>query len=163
MADVQGPVRSSVYMLYADFGHMTTSRVESAHAAFKSWITASTGDLLTVKSACQLARDNQLANIRLQTGRERASTSLGYGLVFSAVTGKVSAAALKFACIEYKLRLGTSMDKTSNNDVECHGMITSNLGVPCRHNFRLEAAEAAAAIPSRLPRVLCLEDFDSHW
>ena len=144
------------------FGHKTTSPVESAHAALKSWITVSTGDLLTVVSACQLACDNQLANIRLQIGREKASTSLGYELVFSAVTGKVSAAALKFAFKEYKLRLGTSMDNNLNNDLECHSMITSNLGVPCRHNFRLEAVEAAA-IPPRPPRVLCLEDFNSHW
>ena len=82
------------------------------------------------------------------------------------MTGKVSAAALKFAFKEYKLRLGISMDNNSNNDVECHGMITSNLGVPFRHKFRLEAAgaaEAAAAIPPRPPRFLFLEDFDSHW
>ena len=85
------------------FGHTTTSRVESAHAALKSWITVSTVIFLTVKSAFQLACDNQLANIILQIGRERASTSLGYGLVVSAVTGKVSAAALKFASINCDL------------------------------------------------------------
>ena len=50
-------------------GHTITSRVESGHAAFKSWITVSTGDLMTMESACQLASNNQLANIRLQTGR----------------------------------------------------------------------------------------------
>ena len=78
------------------------------------------------------------------------------------MTGKVSAAALKFAFKEYKLRLGTSVDNNSNNDVECHGMKTSKFGAPCRHKFRLEAAEAAA-IPPRTPRVLCLENFGSHW
>ena len=91
------------------FGHTTSLRFESAHAALKSWIIVSTGDLLTVESACLHACNNQLANIRLQKGRERASTSLGYGLVFSAVTGNVSSAALKIAFIEYKLRLGKSI------------------------------------------------------
>lgn len=58
---------------------------------------------MTVVRGCQLARDNQRVNIRLQTGREQASTSLGYGSAFSAVTGKVSAAALKIAFEEYNL------------------------------------------------------------
>ena len=78
------------------------------------------------------------------------------------MTGTVSAVFLIIAIKEYKLRVHTSMENNSNDDVECHGMVTSNLGVPCRHNFQLEAAEALAAVPSRPPRVLCLEDLNSH-
>ena len=66
---------------------------------------------MTVESACEIACDNQPANIRLRRGLERASTSLGYELVFFAVTGKVSAAALNIAFKKYKLLLGISINK----------------------------------------------------
>ncbi|CAJ2651958.1 unnamed protein product [Trifolium pratense] len=147
-------IRNKLY-----FGHTTTLRVESAHATVKSWITVSTGDLLTVKTACQLTCNNQLAIIRLQTGRERASTSLGYGSVFAAITGNVSFAALKIAYQQSKLRLGISLEDGDENDVECHGLFTSNIEMPCRHKPR----QAAAATPPNPPRVLSVDDFDSHW
>ena len=37
------------------------------------------------------------------------------------------------------------------------------LGVPCRHKFRVEAAEVAVVILSILPSFLCLKGLVSHW
>ncbi|CCI50130.1 unnamed protein product [Albugo candida] len=76
------------------FGNTTTSRVEGAHATLKNWIRASSGDLLTVETACKLAWEGQLASIRQQTALDRATADLQFGATSAAVMGKISGTAL---------------------------------------------------------------------
>ncbi|BBN13097.1 hypothetical protein MPTK1_6g00760 [Marchantia polymorpha subsp. ruderalis] len=102
-----------------DFDYTTTARVESAHAAVKSWI-----------------------------------------VVEQCPRGFVD--ALKITFKQHKQQLGTSLENDEDNDVECHGMFTSNMGMSCRHKFR-QATATTRATPAKPPRVLSLEDFDSHW
>ena len=83
-------------------GHVTTSRVESAYAALKRWIGSSTGDLLSVNNAIKLACDGQLARIKQQHAKERATFGMRFGSIYTDVMGKISEAGLRAAFREYK-------------------------------------------------------------
>lgn len=129
------------------YGHCTTSRVESAHAALKKWISVSTGDLLTVDTAIKLACDGQLAAIVQENARQRTITTLHYGVMFSEVMGKISKPGLKLAHQAYGKRFSDGED----NHVTCRGLLTSTMGHPCQHAMR------------RRQEPLTINDFDQHW
>lgn len=130
-------------------GHVTTSRVESAHAALKRWITSSTGILLTVDVAVKLACDNQLAGIIQKHAKQRAVADMQFGPLFSQVMGKTSEEALRRTHREFTQRY---IDGNRGNDrAVCAKLLTSTMGHPCRHVL-LGRTEP-----------LAVDDFDLHW
>lgn len=129
------------------YGHISSSRVEGAHAVLKRWIEVSTGNLLVVHTTIEQACSDQLAAIRQQVAYDRSRADLGYGSVFAPTMGKISVHVLKSAHKEYELSRNETLDV-------CRGMLTSNFGYPCVHRFQVLAAGNA---------VLSISDFDSHW
>ncbi len=138
--------------VYPHLGCLTTSRVEGAHAAVKSWISSSTSDMRGVVTSLFLAVNSQANEIARKRAYERTHTLLATcGPPWTMCNRQVSHHALKLAAEEMKkavkLLSGAPQDP-------CSGKFQSVYGVPCCHKI-------ATYLVSKKP--ISIEEFHRQW
>ncbi|POW16997.1 hypothetical protein PSTT_00857 [Puccinia striiformis] len=109
--------------------NLHTSRAEAGHAYLKTFITNSTGDLLSVFKCLTLAVDAQLNSVHESIARDTIRTLVNVPKSFIPLLGCVSSFAIK-ECIEQYNRL-VDLDPTE----ECSHTVTVGLGIPCAHKI----------------------------
>ncbi|KAI7967357.1 hypothetical protein MJO29_000634 [Puccinia striiformis f. sp. tritici] len=109
--------------------NLHTSRAEAGHAYLKTFITNSTGDLLSVFKCLTLAVDAQLNSVHESIARDTIRTLVNVPKLFIPLLGCVSSFAIK-ECIEQYNRL-VDLDPTE----ECSHTVTVGLGIPCAHKI----------------------------
>ncbi|KAH9451130.1 hypothetical protein Pst134EB_033549 [Puccinia striiformis f. sp. tritici] len=109
--------------------NLNTSRVEAGHAFLKTFITNSTGDLLSVFKCLALAVDTQLNSVHESIARDTVRTLVNVPKSFIPLLGYISSFAIK-ECIEQYKRL-VHLDLTE----PCSKTVTVGLGIPCAHKI----------------------------
>lgn len=131
------------------FGHVTTSRVESAHAALKKWLQVSTGDMLGVCLLLERACEEQDRSISQTSSFQRTHNLTEHShSIWKDVKKHISFHALKLAREQYHKSLAPP-------DGPCTNTFTSTMGIPCSHNIRKMLADPLIAFT--------IDDFDNHW
>ena len=131
-------------------GSRTSSRVEGVHAVLKLYLRVSTGDLLTVGRRIMTAVSNQHHEVTTEIASQRIRAAHEFNdSVFARVTGKVSLHALRLAQAQL------SMADNKDDIGDCTGLMTSSMGVPCKHRFRQLRRIANGS--------LSIGDFHEQW
>ncbi|POW08536.1 hypothetical protein PSTT_07447 [Puccinia striiformis] len=133
---------------YPHLRNLNTSRAESGHAYFKTFVTNSTGDLLTVFKLLALAVDAQINWVHESIARDTVKTLVNVPKCFIPLLGYISTFAIK-ECIDQFKRLA-DLDPTE----PCSRTLTIGVGIPCAHKI----AELLESGDSLNP-----EDFHSQW
>ena len=132
-------------------GLTTTSRVEGAHSALKTYLQVSTGDLHAVVGRIELLIDNQTVEAR--AAKARALTRIGGDLripLFVELIGVASPVGLRLIVAQRRKLAG---DPPAVAD-PCTGVFRTTMGLPCAHELgeRLRAGGT-----------LSLRDLHPYW
>ncbi|OAV91307.1 hypothetical protein PTTG_28027 [Puccinia triticina 1-1 BBBD Race 1] len=133
---------------YPHLRNLNTSRVESGHAYLKTFITNSTGDILSVFNSLLLAVDAQINQIHESIGKDTIKTLISVPKPFIAILGKISTFAIKQSIEQFDLL------KNLNPTEPCSETLTKGIGIPCAHKIA-ETLESG--------RMIMPEDFHLQW
>ncbi|POW05451.1 hypothetical protein PSTT_09688 [Puccinia striiformis] len=134
---------------YPHLWNLNTSRVESGHAYLKTFVTSSTGDLLSVFQGLGHAVDAQILAVHESIGKDTIKTLVHLPKCFIPVLGEISSFAIKKA-IEQFDRLKNDFDPTE----PCSQTLTTGVGIPCAHQLA-EILESGSTITPA--------DFHDQW
>ncbi|POW01657.1 hypothetical protein PSTT_12334 [Puccinia striiformis] len=113
--------------LFPHLRNLCTSRVESGHSFIKTFVTTSSGDLLSVWKALAHSVDHQIANVHETIGKDTIKTLTNIPHSFLPLCQKVSQHAILEANRQFK-RLD-DLDPTE----PCSKTFSTGLGIPCCH------------------------------
>jgi hypothetical protein len=133
---------------YPHLRNLNTSRVESAHAYLKTFVTNSTGDLLSVFNSLSNAIDHQIRSVHESVARDTIKTLVRVPKCFTLLLGKISSFALT-ECITQYDRLN-KLDPTE----ACSNTYTEGVGIPCSHRIAQTLEDGRQLTP---------EDFHLQW
>ncbi|KAI7933256.1 hypothetical protein MJO29_016940 [Puccinia striiformis f. sp. tritici] len=134
---------------YPHLWNLNTSRVKSGHAYLKTFVTSSTGDLLSVFQGLGHAVDAQILAVHESIGKDTIKTLVHLPKCFIPVLGEISSFAIKKA-IEQFDRLKNDFDPTE----PCSQTLTTGVGIPCAHRLA-EILESGSTITPA--------DFHDQW
>lgn len=131
------------------FGNVTTSRVESTNARFKSYLRTSNLSLFEAFSRIKVAIESQLDEVQANQAMEQIRHTQPLGTIdLSAVQGFVSHTALSMVRKQHDLLLSREFEPV------CTKRFTTTYGIPCVH----ELEDRRNYEP-----VLHVKDFHSQW
>ncbi|POW19717.1 hypothetical protein PSHT_04342 [Puccinia striiformis] len=128
--------------------NLCTSRVESGHSFIKTFLTTSSGDLLSVWKSLSHAVDHQIAHVHESIGVDTIKTLTNVPRSFLLLSQKVSKHATLAANDQYK-RL-----EDLNPTEPCSKTFVTGLGIPCAHKIR-DILETRGELEP--------DDFHSQW
>ncbi|POV95864.1 hypothetical protein PSHT_15448 [Puccinia striiformis] len=134
---------------YPHLRNLNTSRVESGHAYIKTFVTNSTGDLLSVFQALALAVDAQILAVHESIGKDTIKTLVDVPKSCIPLLGEISTFAIKELLKQFK-RLKDNFDSNE----PCSKTLTTGVGIPCAHRIA-EILECKSTITP--------EDFHLQW
>lgn len=130
------------------FGHVSTSRVEGAHAVLKNWLQVSTGDMLEVCMKLERGCDEQEHSLSLTSNYQRThNLSANNQPLWERINRNISRHAITLARKQYLKSLAPIQEPCTNT-------FTPSMGIPCSHRIKAKLENAL---------VLNIDDFDVHW
>ena len=130
------------------FGHVTTSRVESAHAALKKWLQVSTGDILGVCSLLETACEEQERSLSQINNFQRThNLVVCSNSLWRDVNKRISRHAMELGREQYLKSLAPNIEPCSNT-------FTQTMGIPCSHQIRQMRLNNT---------IFTINDFNKHW
>ncbi|OAV95554.1 hypothetical protein PTTG_26591 [Puccinia triticina 1-1 BBBD Race 1] len=133
---------------YPHLRNLNTSWVESGHAYLKTFVTNSTGDLLSVFQSLSLAVDAQIKKVHETVGTDTIKTLINVPKAFIPILGKISTFVIKQAIEQFDCL------KNLDPNVPCSQTLTKGIGIPCAHKISEILEDGRALMPS---------DFHSQW
>ncbi|KAI7936371.1 hypothetical protein MJO29_015674 [Puccinia striiformis f. sp. tritici] len=134
---------------YPHLWNLNTSRVESGHAHLKTFVTSSTGDLLSVFQALGHAVDAQILAVHESIGKDTIKTLVHVPKCFIPLLGEISSFTIKEAMDQF------DQLKNNFNPMEpCSQTLTTGVGIPCAHQIA-EILESGSTLTP--------DDFHSQW
>ncbi|POV94895.1 hypothetical protein PSTT_16587 [Puccinia striiformis] len=134
---------------YPHLWNLNTSRVESGHAHLKTFVTSSTGDLLSVFQALGHAVDAQILAVHESIGKDTIKTLVHVPKCFIPLLGEISSFTIKEAMDQFD-RLKNNFDPTE----PCSQTLTTGVGIPCAHQIAEILKSGSTLTP---------DDFHSQW
>ncbi|KNE95985.1 hypothetical protein PSTG_10676 [Puccinia striiformis f. sp. tritici PST-78] len=134
---------------YPHLRNLNTSRVESGHAHLKTFVTSSTGDLLSVFQALGHTVDAQILAVHESIGKDTIKTLVHVPKCFIPLLGEISSFTIKEAMDQF------DQLKNNFNPMEpCSQTLTTGVGIPCAHQIA-EILESGSTLTP--------DDFHSQW
>jgi hypothetical protein len=109
--------------------NFNTSQVESGHAYLKTFVTNSTGDLLSVFKSLAQAVDAQISQVHESVGKDTMKTLVNVPKLFLPILEEKSSFAIKQALQPFDHL------KKLNTSVPCSQTLTKGVGIPCAHEI----------------------------
>jgi len=127
------------------FGNLATSRVEGQHRVIKSYLSGSTGDLLTAVESIQLSVCNQAREYKTQLEQAKIRKCHRFDQFFDHVVNKVSEHALDMVLKQIKLPHPLPC---------CKNVFSTIYELPCAHTCDLRKRNGIK---------IEVSDFSSQW
>ncbi|POW06884.1 hypothetical protein PSHT_10164 [Puccinia striiformis] len=110
--------------------NLNISRAEPGHAYLKTFVTNSTGDLLSIFKDLSMAIDSQINHVHESIARDTVRTLVNVPKSFIPLLGKISTFAIK-ECVEQFKRL-----KDLDPPEPCSKTLTIGIGIPYAHKIK---------------------------
>jgi hypothetical protein len=109
--------------------NLNTSRVESGHVYLKTFVTNSTGDLLSVFKALAQAVDAQINQVHKSIEKDTMKKLVNVPKSFVPLLGEISLFAIKQSLNQFNCLW--KLDPTET----CSSTLTKGVGIPCAHKI----------------------------